>query len=162
MSAMKHPHDDLTAFLDGALAPERAGEVARHLDACPACRAERDRLASAIAALGMLPPAPEPSPFFATRLQARLAREGTREPGLLRRISAARWKLAAPVLAGALAAGVVVVGVRTRRAEERALAAHLDLLLDYEAVASVGDVETPEDAAVVASLDELDGKRGTP
>ncbi len=162
MSATKHPREDLTAFLDGALAPDRAGEVARHLESCPACRAERDRLAQAIAALGALPPAPEPSPFFATKLQARLAREGKREPGLLGRIVAARWKLAAPALAGALAIGVVFVGVRTRRAEERAVAAHLDLLLDYEAVASVGDVETPEDAAVVASLDELDGKGGTP
>ncbi len=159
---MTHPHEDLTAFVDGALPPERAAEVARHLDACEACRAEKARLGSAIAALGALPPAPEPSPFFETRLAARLAREGKPEARLLSRLSALRWKLAAPAVAGVLAASVVVVAVRARRAEERALADHLDLLLDYEAVASVGDVETPEDAAVVAVLDDLDAREGAP
>ena len=41
----------------------------------------------------------------------------------------------------------------------RQVAQHLELLEDYEVVASLGDVETPEDAAVVASLDELTPRR---
>ena len=50
---------------------------------------------------------------------------------------------------------MAVLAVRQQRADEAALAQHLELLEDYEVVASLGDVETAEDAAVVAALDEL-------
>jgi anti-sigma factor RsiW len=159
---VNHPTDDLTALLDGELPPGQAAAVTRHLSGCPACRAERDRLAAGIAALRALPPAPEPSPHLATRLSARLAREGRPASGLLGWLAARRWKLAAPATAAAVAAAVVLFAVRTQRAEEAGIALHLDLLLDYEAVASLGDVESAEDAAVVAALDELLAKEGTP
>jgi len=163
---VRHPTEELTALVDGALAPARAADVTRHLEVCAACRAEKERLAGAIAALRRLPASPEPSPLFATRLLARLAREerprsparGASGWGL----SALRWKIAAPMTAAALAAGVVAFAVRTHRADEAAMAEHLDLLLEYEAVASLGVVETAEDASLVAMLDEIAAKEGTP
>lgn len=156
---MTHPTDDLTALLDGELPPARAAEVTRHVAGCAACGAERDRLAAGVAALRALPPAPEPSPFFSARLAARIAAEPRPAPGLLERLSALRWKIAAPTAAAALAAAVVAVSVRERRDEERGAAWNLELLLDYETVASLGDLERPEDAEVVAALDELDPPR---
>jgi len=157
---LKHPTADLTALLDGALPSARAAEIQGHLDACAACRAERDRLASGIAALRRLPPPPDPSPFFAARLEARLAREASAP----RRswLEKLRWKVTAPAAAAAVAAGVALFAVRVQRAEEAALAAHLDLLANYEVVASLGDVESAADAAVVAALDELAPKEGRP
>jgi anti-sigma factor RsiW len=150
-----HVTDDLTALLDGALAPARRAEVERHLDGCPACHGERDRLAGALTLLGALPPPPEPSPYFATRLAARLADEPAPARGLLGQLTSWRWRLALPATALAAAAALVVIGVRQQRLDEQALAGKLDLLENYEAVASLGAVETPEDAAVVASLDQV-------
>jgi hypothetical protein len=51
------------------------------------------------------------------------------------------------------------VAVRARTASERDLAAHLELLEDLEVVASVDLVESPEDADVVAHLDEMEGRK---
>jgi anti-sigma factor RsiW len=159
---VNHPTDDLTALLDGALAPARRTELEAHLAGCEACRAERDRLQGALRLLGALPAPPEPSPLFATRLAARLAREPAPRAGVLARLHAWRWRLALPVAGLAAAAAVALLTVRHQRAEELALAADLDLLEDYEAVASLGDVETAEDAAVVAALDDLGRKGRTP
>lgn len=164
---MRHPNDELTALLDGALAPGRAEEVLRHLRECPACRAERDRLAAGIAALRALPPAPAPSPSFAARLEARIAREGRKRSWLERILDRAapaglRWKVGVPASAAAIAAAAALLAVRAQRAEEAELARHLDLLLDYEVVASLGDVQSAEDAALVAVLDEIEGREGRP
>lgn len=164
----KHPTQDLAALLDGALSPARAGEVERHLEACAACRAEKERLASAVAAFRRLPPSPEPSPLFSARLAARLAREGRPRRSWASRLggwadlSSLRWKIAAPAAAALLAGGVVFAAIRIQRAEEVAVAENLDLLLDYEAVSSLGDVTSAEDAAVVARLDEIEPKEATP
>ncbi|HEY6099992.1 MAG TPA: zf-HC2 domain-containing protein [Anaeromyxobacter sp.] len=168
MRPTRHPLEELTALVDGALAPARAAEVQRHVEACPACRAEKERLAAAVAALHRLPPAPEPSPLFATRLSARLAREQRPSRSWAARLggwadlSSLRWRIAAPAAAAVLATGVVVAAIRIQRAEETAVAENLDLLLDYEAVSSLGDVDGAEDVGVVAQLDELEPKRGTP
>jgi anti-sigma factor RsiW len=165
---IRHPAEELTALVDGALPPGRAAEVRVHLEACPECRAQHGRLAAAAAAFARLPPAPEPSPLFATRLAARLAREERPRRSRWDRLAAWtergswRWKLAAPAAATALAAGVVAVAIRVQRAEEAAVAEHLDLLADYETVASLGDVRSAEDAAIVAQLDELEPAKGKP
>jgi len=159
---MNHPLDDLTALLDGALPERRRAEVERHLAACPTCRAERDRLAAALSMLGALPAPPEPSPWFATRLEARLAEEPPPAPGLLSRLARWRWRLAVPATALAAAAAVTLLVVRQQRVDEETLARSLDLMENYEVVASLGDVESEEDAAVVASLHELVGKEGRP
>ncbi|GEJ57404.1 zf-HC2 domain-containing protein [Anaeromyxobacter diazotrophicus] len=155
---MKHALDELTAYLDGALAPAERAAVEAHLAACGECRAARDRLAGALAALARLPAAPAPSAAFEQRFYARLAAErGARgaRPGLRDWLT---WRWAAPALATAAAATLLVVTTSRQRSHERALAEHLDLLESYEVVASVGAVETSEDAEVVAHLDELEGR----
>ena len=150
---MKCAREELTAFLDGALEGARREAVARHLEGCAACRAERDRLASALDALARLPAPPEPSPWFESRLAARLA--GERRPGLFARLAARRFALLAPAAGLVAAAAVAVVALRQHRTTEEALAANLDLLADFEIAASLGYVDTAEDAAVVLALDEL-------
>lgn len=159
---MTHPLDDLTALLDGALPPARRAEVEGHLAGCAGCRAERDRLAGALGALSSLPPPPGPSPWFLSRLEARLADEPAPARGLLATLSAWRWRLGVPAAAVAAAAAMAVVAVRQQRADEAALAQHLELLEEYEVVASLGDVDTAEDAAVVAALHELAPREGRP
>jgi anti-sigma factor RsiW len=156
---VKHVLDDLTAYLDGALGPRERAHVDAHLEACASCRASRDRLAGALSVLARLPPAPAPSDEFEQRFYARLAAERRVSPGRPRLRDWLTWRWAAPALATAAAAVMLVVTTSRQRAHERALAEHLDLLENYEVVASVGAVETPEDAEVVAHLDQLEGRR---
>jgi anti-sigma factor RsiW len=150
---MSHPRSDLTAYLDGALDAERRAQLERHLDGCAACRAERDRLAWASVAIGALPAPPPPSPQFEARFYARLA--AAEQPARRPWPTAVRWRYLVPL--GAAAAFTVLFGVlwtsHGRRQAE--LAAQLELLENYELVASVGAVDSPEDVAVVAHLDEL-------
>jgi anti-sigma factor RsiW len=153
--------EELVAVLDGALAPGALAEARRHVEGCAACRGELARLEAALSALRAGSPAPEPSPFFSMRLAARIASlpPPRRAGGLLRAVP---WR---PVLAGGLAVALAVGAVlvqRGRTAEELAVAARLDLLEDLEVVASVGDVETAEDAEVVAALDRLGPGEGRP
>jgi anti-sigma factor RsiW len=150
---MKHVVDDLSALLDGALDPAARRTVEAHLAACAACRAEHGRLRGALSSLGRLPPPPEPSPWFATRLAARLAEEPRR--GWFARLAAWRWRLALPAagLAGAALAGVLMV--RHQRGLELGAAAELELLENYELVASLGVVETADDAELIAHLDTV-------
>lgn len=160
---MSHVTEDLTALLDGALPAARRAEVEAHLAGCQRCRDERERLAAVLARLAALPPPPEPSPWFAARLEARLARAGGPSAGLLARLAAWRWRLGLPLGAlGALAALALVVARHHRDDELAAAAARLELLEEYETIASVGDVETAEDAAVVAALDRLEPREGRP
>ena len=157
---MSHPTSELTAFLDGALAPAERAEVEAHLAGCATCRAERDRLASALALLSRLPPGPPPASGFEQRFYARLAREkaGLRERRTL--FDRVAWRWIVPTLAGALATAAVIVYTSKQKQEhEIFMAEHLELFQSYELVASVGAVETPDDVEVVAHLDELEEGR---
>lgn len=62
------------AFLDGKLAASERRTVEEHLAACPACRERVEGFASVMGLLGEWP-AIQPSPFFQTRLAARLQEE---------------------------------------------------------------------------------------
>ena len=157
---MKHPVEDLTALADGALPPAQAEEVRGHLAGCASCRAEQARIAAALSALRTLAPAPEPSPWFAARLTARLEEEARRPRGLGRFLAAfaPRWRIAVPAGLAVVAASIGLVAMRAKNASEHELAVHLELLEDYEVVASVGLVESAEDAEIVAHLDELEGR----
>jgi anti-sigma factor RsiW len=163
---VKHLRDDLTALIDGALAPGRAAEVREHLAGCPSCREQEVRLRGALTALAALPPAPDLPPFFATRLEVRLREEQARPRGLslLGRLlslgAVPRWRLVA--ISGSVAAAVIAVGLPLRIwLDTRAMVKELDLLQDYETASAVG-VDTPEDAMIVAQLDELQRKEGLP
>ena len=153
---MSHPVRSLTAYVDGALVPAERAEVESHLAQCEACRDERDRLEGAIALLARLPAPPAPSPAFEQRFYARLAAQQAESPerrGLFDRVA---WRWLAPGLAGVAATvGVFLYTGAQRRVDEAFLAEHVDLFESYEAVASVGAVETAEDVQVVAHLDAL-------
>jgi anti-sigma factor RsiW len=149
--------EELVAVLDGALAADALASARRHVDGCDRCRAELARLEAGVALLRAGSPAVLPSPFFAARLSARLADLPSRRGRGLAFFFGTPWRLAA---AGGLAAAVVaavttgVVQLRhERHAEELAVAERLDLLEDLEVVASVGDVDGPDDVAVIAALD---------
>ena len=155
--------DVLVGLLDGALPPPALAAARAHVDGCAACRAALARLAAGATALRAGSRAPEPSPFFAARLAARIAALPPRRRGLRRLLPAHGLRLAlAAAAAVAIAGGASFAVLRGRGAEEAAVAERLDLLLDYEVVASVGDVEGEDDAAVVAALDELEPREGRP
>jgi anti-sigma-K factor RskA len=145
--------DSTGAYVLGALAPEEADGFALHLAGCPACRAEVDELAVAVAALPeSVAPAPAP-PELRERLMADVRREASllaaaggaadRAPAP-RRPRRERWwagwrvpALAAAALlvglvAGLGAAGVLGGGPRTVpvAAEGAAAGAHARLVLD--------------------------------
>jgi anti-sigma factor RsiW len=160
---MTHPVSELTAYLDGALPAADAAAIEAHLAACPACREERDRLASAIALLERLPAPPDASPGFEQRFYARLAAEQAKGGAPRRLLDRVAWRWLGPGFAAAAAAAALVVYTGDRRhrhedlflAERLAFAQHLDLLESYEAVQSVGAIEGAEDVLVVEHLDEL-------
>jgi hypothetical protein len=149
---------ELVALLDEV--GDAPYELRRHVDGCAACRDELARLSAGIAALRAGSPVLEPSPLFATRLAARIAALPPRRRGLGRLLAAwarlrerpVRLALAGGALACAAAAAILLA---PRHGEDLSLAAALALAEDYEVVASVGDVESADDVAVIASLDEL-------
>ncbi len=89
---------DLAAGLSAA-----TPEVNQHLQGCNDCQAKLNAFRQTMALLDQWQ-APEPSPYFDTRLQARLREEKARQP-----VGWWHW-LRRPALAGALAL-VAVVGV---------------------------------------------------
>jgi anti-sigma factor RsiW len=150
---MNHPLSDLTAYLNGALDPERRAEVERHLEGCAPCRTERERLAWASSAIDALPAPPPPSPQFEARFYARLA--AIEQPAPRGWLASIRWRYLAPLGAAAAFTAVFVVLWASHGRRQAEMAAQLELLENYELVASVGSVDGPEDVAVVAHLDEL-------
>ncbi len=152
-----HLTDDLTAYLDRALPPERLREVEAHLAACAPCRAERDQLEGALRLLASLPPPPPPSPDFARRFYARLDAEPAPRLGFLEVFRRARWRNLVPIAGGAVTLALVIGTVANYRAEQARLARGLDLYQDYELVAGLDAVQQPEDVEVVGHLDELPG-----
>src|SRR5712691_8083641 len=55
MSLAGHPLAQLSAYLDGALAPADRGAVDTHLDTCSACRARLAELRATASLIGSLP-----------------------------------------------------------------------------------------------------------
>lgn len=120
------------ALLGGsASAPE---EVQRHLEACASCAAEWKQFASTLALLDEWQ-TPEPSPYFDTRLQARLREEAEAPVSFWQRFLAPMthgWRAA---VAGALGMALVVGGI----------------------VIGTGVLEQPkEDACAVVDVQSLD------
>ncbi|MGH8459137.1 MAG: anti-sigma factor family protein [Nevskiales bacterium] len=74
----KQLRDNLFDLAQSATAPPEAEE---HLRSCAACSAELQTLRRTMSVLGEWK-APEPSPYFDSRLRARLREESTKGPGL--------------------------------------------------------------------------------
>jgi anti-sigma factor RsiW len=109
---------DLSALLDGELAPERAAELRAHLAACADCRERLAGLARVDAALSAAPLPAVPASLRA-RLEARLESAGQADTLLrrTRRAPAPRragWGRAAGALAAAAAGVALYLAVATR------------------------------------------------
>ncbi|GIW40589.1 MAG: hypothetical protein KatS3mg076_1166 [Candidatus Binatia bacterium] len=143
---------ELTAFVEGQLAPRRARRVAAHLARCASCSREERSLRRTVVLLQQVlsGPPPELGPYFETRLEARLA-EARLDPGpAARRWLPFRWKpvavLAAAFLAVLLAAGtlagpeaiLVPLGVQPPPHE---LVERPDLYLEYPIIKRLDELE---------------------
>jgi anti-sigma factor RsiW len=113
----------LDAFAGDQLLVETTNELVRHLEACPACRAEleqrrllRGRLQSALASAV----AYAPSPDFLSRLDAHLVRESTSR--VTRRHWLQSWGAAAAAIVIALFGGWFARTTTTRRSRLAELA----------------------------------------
>jgi anti-sigma factor RsiW len=99
-------HQLLSAYLERDLGEAESAAVEAHVTGCDACGAALDGLRSAVAALRRLP-VPEPPPFLAGRVMARI------RDGEARRAGWREWlaNLAAPAVAAPLAAVVAAAAV---------------------------------------------------
>jgi anti-sigma factor RsiW len=117
----RHFEEDLSALLDQELPAEREAELRAHLDACPSCRRQLERLCDADLALASLP-VPGPATDLPARMRARLAAEGAapaRQAAAPRRAAPARRQRPARVLAWAsLAASLLLAATFLLRSTE--------------------------------------------
>ena len=118
---------DLVEWIDGALAPERAQVVRRHLESCARCRAFERQMRAMDASLHAALPRVQLSPDFDARLQARIAKLAlARNPDAARArveqdyrgaMAALRrglaWRATLNAVALASVVGSVTVGVMT-------------------------------------------------
>jgi anti-sigma factor RsiW len=98
--------DCLSAYLENDLSPVDRSAVEEHLAACTVCAEDLRDLRQAVALLRRLP-TPEPPPFLASRVMARIA-DGEAEPARWRRWLA---QASAPVIAAPLAAAAAALAV---------------------------------------------------
>ena len=112
---------ELQAYMDGALAPERARAVRAHLDGCAACRAELALLREVDGTLRAWPVLPEPE-GLAARVMGEIQAESV--PARSRAAASLRWTALWPwlrqhwseVLLGAAVVATAVVLVVSLRA----------------------------------------------
>lgn len=159
---MRHPETELIAFVRGELVGPAYDRVARHLDACPPCRAARDDVREALEELRSS--MPEPPALHRARyraelrqkLEARLARAGAHR----------WWYWPVPLALSAGLASVLLFlavhgGLRPAdRAEvtalDAAIAPKLELLRNYQVVERL---DLLEDFDILRSLDSSAGRR---
>ena len=98
--------DSLSDYLENDLSPVDRSAVEEHLADCGACVADLRDLREAVALLRRLP-TPEPPPFLASRVMARIA-DGEAEPARWRRWLA---QASAPLIAAPLAAAAAALAV---------------------------------------------------
>lgn len=147
--------EDLTAYVDGELAPARQKEVEAHLGTCADCRSTEALLRRTLESLDELPQY-VPSPSMRREV---LAKVDALPPTL-------RERLRALLRPGVLVPSAAVVGaallalnlggtepsLEVTDAGVLELAANLDLVEDYEVVG----LDNIEDMEVVAHLHELE------
>ena len=96
--------DLLSPYLEDDLSEADRSAVESHLAACAGCAEDLSDLRGAVALLRRLP-APEPPPFLASRVMARIA-DGEARPGGFRRWLA---QASAPIIAAPLAAAAAAL-----------------------------------------------------
>ena len=127
MSSCEHIRASVGAYALGALDPDEAADVRRHLETCEECAAEHDALAPLPGLLSLAGGAEEAvekplSPAFEERLLDAFARDRAASP--IRRF---RWKLPrrrwlAAGAVGLAAVAAAIVGLQLAREEEPARA----------------------------------------
>lgn len=132
---------------------EGGREVSTHLESCAECTGKLKEFRATMALLDEWE-APEPSPYFDTRLQARLREEQARKT--------AGWMawLRKPALAGAMAL-LLVGGVSFWRINQHGsqpvTTAHNTVAVQADPGTAVGDLQTLEkNNDLYANFDELD------
>jgi len=148
---------ELTAYLDGELAPFQAKQVENHLTTCRSCRATEGLLRRTLSQLSHLPSF-EPSAAIRRAVLAQIEREPSGLRTQIHRLF--RPQLLAPSMGLIAAAALALIWVKERRPEIAEpgmyeLAANLEVAEDYEVlgVSSVDDLE------VVQHLHELEVQR---
>ncbi|MFT3713987.1 MAG: zf-HC2 domain-containing protein [Archangium sp.] len=150
-------HDDLTAYIDGELSPERTKEMEAALAADPSLRAMEQKLRAMVQAVEALPQPVTASSAAMRRAVMNAVSEPTfREKWL-------RWPVLMPVAGLAAAAAVTLVvwpraNVETPAGldeEQLLLAQNLEVVEDLDLVG----LESPEDLDVVADLQDLEVMR---
>ena len=137
-------------LMDVLAEEQSAPEVLAHLRQCNACTQELESLRSTMALMDEWE-APEPSPYFLTRLQAHVREERQKEPV---RSSVFAW-LRRPVMAASLAAALIVGGVSYRFV--------IPMLYPPPVENAVADVESlDKNADLIVNSDLIDEMSGDP
>jgi anti-sigma factor RsiW len=149
--------EDLTAYLDGELAPARRAEVEAHLGTCEECQRTEALLRRTLTSLAELP---EFKPSAETR-RAVLAKVDALPLPLRERLKALlRPTVLVPSMGLAAALGLAVIIANGRESQQLdvtdagtlELAANLELVEDYDIVG----LEGSEDMEVIEHLHELE------
>ena len=160
---MRHPETELIALVSGELVGRAHDRVARHLEACPACRAARDEVRRALGALRRS--APQPPALDGPRYRAELRRKlAARQE---RAAARAWWRWPVPLALSAGLTGVLLFlavhggfppagRVDRLASQEAAIARRLDLLRNYRLVERL---DLLEDFDILRSLDGPAGLR---
>ena len=140
------------------LTPEPEREVAKHIASCAGCAAHLRDLQKTMALLDEWQ-APEPSPYFDTRLQARLREEMARPAtAWLNRLSWLRRPAWAMSLAAVIFAGALLVGSKSYISQTETIATKPPSLgLPVQPGTAVGDLQALErNDELYADFDVLD------
>ena len=140
------------------LTPEPEREVAKHIASCAGCAAHLRDLQKTMALLDEWQ-APEPSPYFDTRLQARLREEMARPAtAWLNRLSWLRRPAWAMSLAAVIFAGALLVGSKSYISQTEPIATKPPSLgLPVQPGTAVGDLQALErNDELYADFDVLD------
>lgn len=148
---MNHLHEELTAYIDGELSPEKQREIEAALAKDPSFRALEQRLRRSIEAVEALP-LPAVSPAL-----RRAVLSGVDQPTLWE-----RWfSLPRLVPLGLMMAAAVLAVVTWGRASDEGLPADEEKLLlaqNFEVVENLDlmGLDSPDDLEVVAQLHDLE------
>ncbi|HUU02515.1 MAG TPA: zf-HC2 domain-containing protein [Myxococcota bacterium] len=144
---------ELVAYVDDELDPGLRAEIEAHLAVCAACRVRREELGRTIARVDVLP-VTAPAPDLLRRFEERIERERKGIfGGFLTWLARPRVLVGASLAACLLIVLMVIVrpgGSPGSDDAELAIAGHLDLFSDYEAIKNL---DVLEDLEFIESLD---------